>query len=86
MPKVRFAVDCPGAKKVCLAGNFNGWDTEAQRMKRQKKGEDTFLALVDLEPGCYQFKYVVDGEWRCAPDAPCARDDAGNENSLLEVC
>jgi 1,4-alpha-glucan branching enzyme len=86
MRKTRFEFTCPGADKVFLAGEFNAWSPQAQRLKRVKKGEDTFVALVDLAPGRYEYKYVVDGEWRCSPDAPCVPNEFGTENSVIEVC
>ena len=85
MVKTRFEVEIPGAQAVYLAGDFNGWDETARRMKRVKKGEDLFLAVLDLEPGCYEFKYLVDGEWVCCPRAPRAVSEDGFENSVVEV-
>lgn len=86
MVRMRFEVECPGARRVCLAGDFNDWDMEARRMKRVRKGEDLFVANMNLEPGTYQYKYVVDGEWRCCPTAPRVVTDDGIENSVIEVC
>jgi 1,4-alpha-glucan branching enzyme len=85
MPRVRFVVECPGAKSVCLAGSFNGWDPTARRMKRVRRGEPTFVAVLDLEPGCYQFKFVADGEWLCCPHARRVPNELGGENSVVEV-
>ena len=64
MAVVRFEAECPGASKVCMVGDFNNWDPEARRMKRVRKGEDVFVALVELEPGRQEFKLVIDGEWQ----------------------
>jgi 1,4-alpha-glucan branching enzyme len=83
--KVRFSVGCPGAKTVYLAGCFNDWDPTARRMKRVSKGKDEFVAVLDLEPGRHEYKYVVDGEWVCCPNAPRAWNDQGAENSVIEV-
>jgi 1,4-alpha-glucan branching enzyme len=85
MAKARFEGEFPGAKSVFLTGDFNDWDGTARKMKRVKKGEDLFLAVLDLDPGRYEFKYVVDGEWVCCPTAPRVTTDAGFENSLVEV-
>ena len=85
MPKPRFALTCPGARKVFLAGDFNGWHPEAQRMKRAKKGKDTFVASLDLAPGCYQYKYVADGKW-CCDDGDCVPNDLGTSNNVVQVC
>lgn len=85
MVKERFAVEFEDADAVYIAGDFNDWDPEARRMKRMSKDEALFVAVVDLEPGTYEFKYVVDGEWRCCPDSPRAPNDVGEENSVVEV-
>lgn len=86
MPDVRFEARCPGAEKVFLAGDFNNWDPSARRMKRIRRGEDVFVARIDLEPGRYEFKYVVDGEWCCCPRAERVPNALGDENSVIEVC
>ena len=85
MSMVRFEVECPGAKTVFLAGDFNGWDGEARRLKRVRKGQDAFVAVMDLDPGTYEFKYVVDGEWRCCPASPRVGNVLGGENSIVVV-
>jgi len=54
-------------------------------MTRVRKGKDTFVAVLDLAPGRHEFKYVVDGEWKCCPHAPRVPNDQGTENSLIEV-
>ena len=33
MPKHTFQINAPEAKKVCVAGDFNGWKTEDIRLK-----------------------------------------------------
>lgn len=85
MARVRFEVEFPEAKAVYLAGDFNAWDPEARRMKRVRKGEPLFLAVLDLEPGTYQFKYVVDGDWACCPRAGRVDNEHGTENSVVVV-
>jgi 1,4-alpha-glucan branching enzyme len=84
--KTRMEASFPGASKVFVAGDFNDWDPEARRLKRVRKGEDTFFAVLDLEPGRYEFKYVVDGEWVCCPTSPKVANDQGTSNSVLEIC
>jgi 1,4-alpha-glucan branching enzyme len=85
MAKARFEVNCPGAREVFLAGEFNDWDPAARRMKRVRKGGDAFVAVLDLDPGRYEFKYVADGEWHCSPDSPRVPNEQGTENSVIEV-
>ncbi|CEM20443.1 unnamed protein product [Vitrella brassicaformis CCMP3155] len=42
-------------------------------------------AVPELRPGSYQFKYVVDGEWKCDMSLPTQDDGNGHINNLL-VC
>lgn len=47
-------------RAVTVAGDFNGWSTEALPMKKGKSG---FTTSVDLETGKdYQYRFFVDGE------------------------
>ena len=85
MAKVRFTVRCPQARAVHLTGTFNGWDPTARRMKRVRKGGDEFVAVLELEPGRHEYKYVADGEWICCPHALRVPNDQGTENSVIEV-
>jgi 1,4-alpha-glucan branching enzyme len=74
----------PNAKEVWLCGDFNAWATGVTPMKRQPGGE--WIAAVGLEPGRYEYKFVVDGHW--IPD-PLARENIwnfhGTLNSVIEV-
>ena len=85
MPKTRFTIECPGAETVFLAGDFNDWAPQGRRMKRVRKGEDVFVAVVDLQPGRHEFKYVVDRDWVGWPQSPHVPNDVGSENSVVEV-
>ena len=71
-----------GAKRVALAGDFNGW--QPTRMKRQKGG--AFAATVPLHPGTHEYRFVVDGEWVPDPDhEQHVPNPYGSVNSLAEV-
>jgi DNA-directed RNA polymerase omega subunit len=49
----------PGAKRVCIVGDFNNWDTHANPMKRQENGD--FEISLKFEPRKeYQFRYFID--------------------------
>jgi 1,4-alpha-glucan branching enzyme len=85
MPKTKITVAFPAAQKVCLAGDFNGWDPEVTRLRRLRKGEDLFSATLDVPEGAYEFKYVIDGKWVCCPDSPRVLSALGTENSLMLV-
>lgn len=56
-PRIAF----PGAKSVCIVGDFNDWNIYANPMKRLKTGD--FTIILELEPGReYQFRYLIDGD------------------------
>lgn len=50
-----------GPNAVFLAGEFNGWSTTATPMHRQASGD--WVVDLALQPGKYQYKFVVNGEW-----------------------
>lgn len=48
------------SKRVALLGDFNGWCTEKNSMKKTKDGK--FKCTLKLQPGKeYQFRYLLDG-------------------------
>jgi 1,4-alpha-glucan branching enzyme len=88
--KVTFEVpaqEAADAQSICVAGDFNGWDTAATPMKRKKDG--SFFATVSLETGRdYQFRYLFDGEsWQNDSEADRYMPSPyGNcENCVVEV-
>ena len=73
------------AQKVEIAGDFNNWmsSTEGQ-MENIEKG--IWVRVFHLDPGKYQYKFVVDGKWIIDSKNPkIERDTSGNINSLLEI-
>lgn len=80
---VRFVIKPGGgAKKVDLAGCFSGW--KPVPMQRQKDG--TFAKVVSLPAGTYEYKFIVDGQWRGDPDhSNWAMNPFGTLNSVAQV-
>ena len=86
-----FTCHAPHAGLVHLAGTFNGWDTAATPLTRQADG--TWATTLDLPPGRYEYKFVVDGEWCCEPDCDgphqgcpkCVPNPFGSMNRVVEV-
>ncbi len=73
----------PLAKEVHLAGSFNGWDPKANRMLKK---DGVFRIKLDLAPGEYQYKFVVDGDWHSDPAAAAqALNEYGGVNSVVQV-
>lgn len=48
------------ADEVQLVGSFNDWDMYSLEMKRTSQGWEK---TIDLEPGKYLYKFIVDGNW-----------------------
>ncbi len=74
----------PQAKRVSLAGSFNGWDTKSLTAKKDLKGN--WAVKLSLKPGRYEYKFVVDGSWLTDPKCSSLTSNAfGTQNCLLEV-
>ena len=58
---VTLACKAPDAHQVYLAGTFNGWSASALAMAQGVDG--SWTASMELAPGAYQYKFVVDGKW-----------------------
>jgi 1,4-alpha-glucan branching enzyme len=81
---VNFICIAPGAKRVSLAGEFNGWDAAAHPMNRQPDG--AWLLQVPLHHGHHQYVFVVDGKAVLDPQAQgVARNHKGEKVSLIAV-
>jgi len=60
--RIYFRYREPEAKTVFLAGSFNGWNPEANPMKKNKEG--VWSIVLNLFPGVYEYRFVVDGLWK----------------------
>ena len=85
MTRQRFELRAPGAERAFIAGDFNDWDTTSLRMRKMPKQDGLFVRILDLPEGRHEFKYIVDGEWRCCPHAPQSTSTLGTVNSCIEV-
>jgi 1,4-alpha-glucan branching enzyme len=82
--KVRIDFHDERAQQVQMAGSFNDWHPAATQML--SLGGGRWVKELVLPPGRYEYRLVVDGEWRCDP---CAAGQVpnpfGTQNSVLEV-
>ncbi|MED6121314.1 SNF1- protein kinase regulatory subunit beta-2, variant 2 [Stylosanthes scabra] len=60
------------------------WMQTTSGMPLQRSGKD-FTIMKVLPSGVYQFRFIVDGQWRYAPDLPWAQDDAGLTYNILDL-
>jgi len=83
--KVTFQIDAPGAKKVLLAGDFTDWEASARKMTKKPGRSAVFSTSLSLAPGSYEYKFIVDGEWREDPAAESRRNSFGTRNAVITV-
>ncbi len=72
----------PNAKLITLAGSFNGWN--AYRNFFVKQGNE-WVCRLDLTPGKYPYKLVIDGKWILDPGNTETVEENGYKNSLFVV-
>ena len=73
----------PNARVVAVAGSFNEWN---QSQVLCGKESDEWVCRMDLAPGKYTYKFIIDGDWIVDPANPETEDDErGNTNSVLVV-
>jgi hypothetical protein len=70
----------PDAQNVFLAGSFNQWQPNDLRMQRK---DGRWEATVFLEPGNYEYKFIIDGQWMPDPDNPRTHGTGAFVNSFL---
>lgn len=72
------------AQEVVLTGDFSAWTTKGIRMLRSPNGE--WRATLDLAPGEYQYRLLVDGQWRDHAEATRrVANPFGTQNCVLTV-
>lgn len=73
------------AEEVFLAGQFNDWRPNHTKMEEIE--EEVFQITIYLEPGTYEYKYVVEGvHWIRPPKAhDYVPDGFGGENGVIFV-
>jgi len=82
---VVFVTLYPRASSVQIAGDFNNWQPEYTKM--QKVGDSgIWQTQMDLSPGRYRYRLVVDGQWQQDPyNEMTELNPFGGLNSIVEV-
>nr|CAD1837963.1 unnamed protein product [Ananas comosus var. bracteatus] len=70
-----------GGREVFVEGSWDNWKT---KKLLQRSGKE-FAIMKVLPSGYYQYKFIVDGEWKYAPDMPWFRDATGNVYNILDI-
>jgi chromosome partitioning protein len=87
MPRISaatFSLTAPEAKEVFLAGDFNNWELNEESRLAQVDG--TWLKRMELIPGKYRYKFVIDGKWMQDPGNPNAeKNPFGEFDSVIRI-
>ena len=84
MQEGEFTIDAPDANKVCIAGQFNDWNTKSMPMKKSKDGK--WRVKMNIPKGKYEYKYFVDGAWaQDISGADMCPNPYGTNNCVLTV-
>lgn len=82
--RVKIEVKADEANEVAITGDFNRWLQKGVRLSHD--GDGIWRTLLELAPGEYQYRLLVDGEWRdhsgAAKHVP---NPFGTENCVLVV-
>ncbi|MEK7684132.1 MAG: isoamylase early set domain-containing protein [Verrucomicrobiota bacterium] len=79
-----FSITAPGAMSVMLAGDFTHWQDKPISMVKREGG--VWTASVNLPPGEYHYRFLVDGQWRDDPECTLrVPNPFGSENSVRTV-
>jgi len=84
-PAGKVEVSGDGRRDVAIAGDFNNWNPKVTPMKRN---EDlgVWQAVIQVPPGRYRYRLVVDGEWKQDPyNTYVESNPFGELNNVVEV-
>jgi 1,4-alpha-glucan branching enzyme len=82
--RVTLSFDAPYAKEVSLMGNFNKWNAKTHPMKKNESG--VWKKTVMLQPGRYEYKLMVDGQWQNDPgNRQTCMNRFGTHNNIIVV-
>jgi 1,4-alpha-glucan branching enzyme len=83
--EVEFVLEHAGAEQVYICGDFNGWQPASLRMIGKPEA-GLWEKRLPLQPGRYEYKFLVDGRWVHDPDAPENVPNVyGSLNSVVDV-
>lgn len=80
-----FTFDSPTAKEVYIVGDFNNWAVQ-QSCKLNSRQSGKWEKNLDLNPGKYRYKFVVDGQWLQDPqNKQTEANPFGGVDSVLTI-
>ena len=84
LKEVTFQLYAPLARSVQLAGDFRRWKELDLKLSKQKEGH--WQITIQLKPGRYEYRYLVDGNWANDQDhCKLVPNAFGTWNCVIEV-
>ena len=82
--EIELGFHAPKAKSVAVGGDFNNWNPKTAVAKSSKDGY--WKVKLELAPGKYQYKFLVDGQWQNDPRChSCVPNSFGTLNCVIDV-
>ena len=79
-----FSFAAPTAMSVQLVGDFTHWQQKPISMQKGVAG--IWHTTVELSPGTYHYRFLVDGEWRDDPECILhAPNPYGGQDAVCSV-
>lgn len=83
--EVRFTLNIPDAGRVYVVGDFNKWAIDDDSLA-QRNADGRWDKAINLYPGRYRYKFVVDGRWMEDPQNSIQEPNPfGGLDSIMEV-
>ena len=72
-----------GGSHVKLTGSFSDWKIKFDMAK--DPNDNCFKCQLPLDNKIYQFKFIVDNDWKCSDKYPKKEDNSGNINNFIDL-
>lgn len=84
LQEVRLTFQGSAVADIMVAGDFNNWEPD-RGVTTERRG-DLLMKILRVPPGSYQYRLVINGEWRADPTNPRhITNEYGEINSVLDV-
>lgn len=70
-----------GGDNIYLVGSFTNW---TEHLPMEKNGDEA-TKILQLEKKEHYYKFIVNGDWRFAPDQQTVADHNGNINNVIDL-
>jgi 1,4-alpha-glucan branching enzyme len=81
--KTEFSLSAPQAQRVSIAGDFNRWNPSLHPLQQDTKG--TWRISLDLKPGKYEYRFLLDGEWQNDPNCDSFVENPFGTSNCLKI-